>query len=80
VEREIAFEVGSPENRVSICGVGVLCGTTYVQRRHTFRNKEVTTRIHPSISGVPPRLFLCFTIVSLLVVALYVVVNLGKFT
>jgi hypothetical protein len=61
--------VSSPESRVTICGIGLLCGATPLQNRRTSRNKEGTTGIHSCVSGVSPLLFLSFTIVSLLAIA-----------
>jgi hypothetical protein len=66
VEREIAFVTCSTENRVSLCGIGVLSGTTPFQyRRTSVTRKELQEYI--LVSPVSPsRLFLSFTIVSLL--------------
>jgi hypothetical protein len=60
VERELAFVACSPENRVSLCGVGVLHGITPIQHRRTSRNKEETMGIHPCVFVSPLRLPLSF--------------------
>jgi hypothetical protein len=80
VERELAFVACSSENRVSLCGVGGLCGTTPLQRRRTFRNKEGTTGIHPYVFVSPLRLLLCFTCIFTYLVIASLLVTLGKFT
>jgi hypothetical protein len=42
----------SPENKVSLCGVGGLRVATPLQRRRTSPQKEGTTEIHPCVSGL----------------------------
>jgi hypothetical protein len=81
VERELAFVACSPENRVSLCGVGVLCGTTPLQPIRTSRHKEGTMGIHPCVFMSPLRLLLSFLLVffTCLVIA-SLLVTLGKFT
>jgi hypothetical protein len=80
VERELAFVACSPENRVSLCGVGGLSGTTPLQRRRTSRNKEGTTGIHPCVFVSPLRLPLSFTCTFTYIVIASMLVTLGKFT
>jgi hypothetical protein len=80
VERELAFVAYSPENRVSLCGVGGLCGTTPRQYRRTFHNKEGTTGIHPCVSLSPLWLLLSFTCTFTYIVIASLLVTLGKFT
>jgi hypothetical protein len=80
VERELAFVACSPENSVSLCGVGVLCGTTPLQRRCTSRMKEGTTGIHPCVFVSPLRLLLSFTCTFTYLVIASLLVTLGKFT
>jgi hypothetical protein len=80
VEHELAFVAWSPENRVSLCGVDGLCGTTPLQRRRTSYNKERTTGIHPRVFVSLLWLLLSFTcIITYLVIARLFVI-LGKFT
>jgi hypothetical protein len=80
VESELAFVACSPENTVSFCGVGGLCGTTPLQCRHTSRNKEGTTGIHPCVFVSPLRLLLSFTCIFTYIVIASLLVTLGKFT
>ena len=80
VESELAFVACSPENRVSLCGVGGLCGTTPLQRRRTSRNKEGTTGIHPCVFVSPLLLPLSFTRTFTYIVIASLLVTLGKFT
>jgi hypothetical protein len=80
VAREIAFVACSPENRVSLCGVGGLCGTTPLQRRRTFHNKEGTTGIHPCVFVSPLWLLLSFTCTFTYIGIASLLVTLGKFT
>jgi hypothetical protein len=80
VERELAFVACSPENRVSLCGVGGLCGTTPLQRRRTSRNKEGTTEIHRLVFVSPLRLLLSFTYIFTCIIITNLLVTLGKFT
>jgi hypothetical protein len=49
---ELAFMACSPENKVSLCGIGGLRVTTPLQRRRTFPQKEGTTGIHPCVFGL----------------------------
>jgi hypothetical protein len=77
VEREIAFVACSPENRVSLCGVGGLCGTTPLQRRRTSRNKVGTMGIHPCVSIAVTSILTC-TFTYIVIASL--LVTLGKFT
>jgi hypothetical protein len=79
VECELTFVACSPENRVSLCGVGGLCGTTPLQRRRTSRNKEETMGIHPYVSVSPLRLPLSFTCIFACFVIASLLVTLGKF-
>jgi hypothetical protein len=76
VERELAFVACSPENRVSLCGIGFLRGITPLQRRRTFHNREGTMEIHPCVFVSPLLLLLTF---SCLVLA-SLLVTFGKFT
>jgi hypothetical protein len=80
VERELAFVACSPKNRVSICGIDGVCGTTPLQHRRTFRNKEGTTGIHPCVFVSPLRLLLSFTCTFTYIVIASLLVTLGKFT
>jgi hypothetical protein len=80
VEHELAFVAYSPENRVSLCGVGGLCGTTPLHRRRTSRNKEGTIGIHPYVFVSPLRLPLSFTCTFTYIVIVSLLVTLGKFT
>jgi hypothetical protein len=80
VEHELAFVVCSPENRVSLYGVGVLCGTTPLQRRRTSHNKEGTTGIYPCVFVSPLQLLLFFTGTFTYLVIASLLVTLGKFT
>jgi hypothetical protein len=49
---ELASVACSPENKVSLCGVGGLRVATPLQRRRTSPQKEGTTGIHPCVSGL----------------------------
>jgi hypothetical protein len=80
VERELAFVACSLENRVSLCGVGILCGTTPLQHRCTSYNKEGTTGIHPCVFVSPLWLLLSFTCTFTYIVIASLLVTLGKFT
>jgi hypothetical protein len=80
VERELAFVACSPENRVILCGVGGLFGTTPLQRRRTSRNKEGTTGIHPYVFVSPLQLLLSFTCTFTYIVIASLLVTLCKFT
>jgi hypothetical protein len=80
VEHELAFVACSPEKRVSLCGVGGLCGTTPLQRRRTSHNKEETMGIHPCVFMSPLRLPLSFTRTFTYIVIASLLVTLGKFT
>jgi hypothetical protein len=80
VERELTFVACSPENRVSLCGVDVLCDTISLQRRYTSRNKKGTTGIHPCVFVSPLRLLLSFTCTFTYLVIGSLLVTLGKFT
>jgi hypothetical protein len=80
VERELAFVACSLENRVSLCDVGGLCGTTPLQHRRTSRNKEGTTGIHPCVFVSQLRLLLSFTCTFTYIVIASLLVTLGKFT
>ena len=80
MERELTFVACSPENRVSLCGVSGLCGTTPLQRRRTSRNKEGIMGIHPCVFVSPLRLPLSFTRTFTSIVIASLLVTLGKFT
>jgi hypothetical protein len=56
---------------VSLCGIGVLCGTTSLQHRtiRTYRNKKGTTIIHPCVVGVSLAVISTLIILSLLAIA-----------
>jgi hypothetical protein len=58
---ELASVACSPENKVSLCGVGGLCVATPLQRRRTSPQKEGTTGIHPCVSGLRFSFFLTLT-------------------
>jgi hypothetical protein len=49
---ELASVACSPENKVSLSGIGGLCVTTPLQRRCTSPQKEGTIGIHPCVSGL----------------------------
>jgi hypothetical protein len=49
---ELASVACSPENKVSLCGIGGLCVATPLQHRRTSPQKEGTTGIHPHVSGL----------------------------
>jgi hypothetical protein len=77
VEHELAFVVGSPENRVKPLWHWYLCGVAPVQRRCTYRNKEGTTRIHPYVFSVS------IAVISILYYCTFtycIACHLGKFT
>jgi hypothetical protein len=80
VEHELAYVACSSENRVSLCGVGGLSGTTPLQRIRTSHNKEGTMGIHPCVFMSPLRLLLSFTCTFTHIVIASLLVTLGKFT
>jgi hypothetical protein len=80
VEHELVFVACSPENRVSLYGIGGICGTTPLQCRCTSRNKEGTTGIHPCVSVSPLRLLVSFTCIFTYIVIASLLATLGKFT
>jgi hypothetical protein len=79
VDCELAFVACSPENRVSLCGVGVLCGTTPLQRRRTSRNKDGIYGNTTCVFVSQLRLLLSFTCIFTYLVIASLLVILGKF-